>query len=137
MDEARRVDSAGLVEIGLGIMKRCGLPEPASLKEVLETWSSEFAFKMLQLSMRPMTNFGLLLGLAWAFVGLHDAMTSSALLSAASRTTLTQIVRRERESLEICFKELKDDKTLCADFHRGYSLGSAEIGSCFGENVDI
>jgi hypothetical protein len=137
MDEARRIDSAGLVELGLKMMKRCGLQEPASLKEVLETWPSEFGFKMLELSMRPMANFGVLLGLAWAFVGLHDVMTSSRLLSVASQAVLRQIVRRERECLEICFTELKDDKIRCADFHRGYDLGRAEIGSCFGQTIVI
>jgi Iron-containing redox enzyme len=137
MDEARRIDSAGLVELGLDMMKRSGLPEPASLKEVLETWPSEFAFKILQWSMRPLENFGLLLGLAWAFVGLHDVMTSSMLLSSASKAVLMQIVRRERDCLEICFNELKDDKIRCADFHRGYGLGRAEMGSCFGQNMDI
>jgi Iron-containing redox enzyme len=137
MDEARRIDSAGLVELGLKMMQRCGLPEPASLKEVLETWPSEFGLKMLELSMRPMANFGVLLGLAWAFVGLHDAMTSSRLLSVASQAVLRQIVRRERECLEICFTELKDDKIRCADFHRGYGLGRAEIGSCFGQTLVV
>ena len=137
MDEARRVDSTGLVELGLAMMKRSGFPEPACLKEVLETWPSEFAFKMLPLSMRPMANFGLLLGLAWAFVGLHDVMTSSVLLSTANKAALMQIVRRERDCLEICFKELKDDKARCADFHRGYDLGRVEIGSCFGQNVVV
>lgn len=134
MDEARRIDSAGLVELGLEMMKRSGLPEPASLKEVLENWPSEFALKMLHLSMRPMASYGLLLGLAWAFVGLHDVVASSALLSAASKAALTLIVRRERDCLEICFKELKDDKIQCADFHRGYALGNAEVESCFGTN---
>ena len=137
MDEARRTDSAGLVELGLELMKGCELPEPASLKEVLETWPSEFALKMLNLSMRPMANFGVLLGLAWAFVGLHDVMTSSTLLSDASQAILRQIVRRERDCLEICFTELKNDKIRCADFHRGYDRGRAEIASCFGQNMVI
>ena len=137
MDEARRTDSTGLVELGLGMMQSSGLPKPASLKEVLETWPSEFALKMLQLSMRPMANLGSLLGLAWAFVGLHDVMTSSMLLSATSRAALMQIVHRERACLEICFNELKDDKIRCADFYRGYGLGRAEIASCFGQNVTV
>lgn len=137
MDEVRRIDSAGLVELGLGMIQSSGLPKPASLNEVLETWPSEFALKMLQLSMRPMANLGSLLGLAWAFVGLHDVMTTSVLLSAASRAVLTQIVDRERASLEICFNELKNDKIQCANFYLGYDLGKAEIGSCFGQNAVI
>lgn len=135
MDEARRIDSAGLVELGLEMMKRFGLPEPASLKEVLDNWPSEFALKMLHLSMRPMASYGLLLGLAWAFVGLHDIVASSTLLSATSKAALTQIVRRERACLEICLKELEDEKIQYADFHRGYALGNAEVDSCFGPTV--
>ena len=88
MDEARRIDSAGLVELGLEMIKRSGLPEPESLKEVLENWPSGFALQMLHWSMRPMANFGLLLGLAWAFFGLHDAVASSKLLSRTSTAGL-------------------------------------------------
>lgn len=135
MDEARRIDSAGLVELGLEMMKRSDLPEPTSLKEVLENWPSEFALKMLHLSMRPMASYGLLLGLARAFVGLHDIVASSTLLSAASKAALTQIVRRERDCLEICLKELEGDKIQYADFHRGYALGNVEVESCFGPTV--
>lgn len=135
MDEARRIDSAGLVELGLEMMKRSGIPEPASLKEVLDNWPSEFALKMLHLSMRPMSSYGLLLGLAWAFVDLHDTVASSTLLSAASKAALTQIVRRERDCLEICLKELENDKIQYADFLRGYALGNAEVKSCFGPTV--
>lgn len=137
MDEARRIDSAGLVELGLEMMKRSGLPEPANLKEVLENWPSEFALKMLHLSMRPMANYGLLLGLSWAFVGLHDIVASSTLLSAASKAALTQIVRRERDCLKICLKELEDDKIQYADFHRGYALGNLEVESCFSPTLVI
>lgn len=64
---------------------------------------------MLHWSMRPMANFGFLLGLAWAFFGLHDAVASSKLLSRTSTAGLLQIVRRERDCLEVCFQELKDD----------------------------
>lgn len=132
MDEVRRMDSAGLVELGLEMIKRSGMAKPASLKEVLKTWPSEFAIKMLHLSMRPMANAGSLLGLAWAFVSLHEAMASSPLLSAAGQAALNQIVRRERVCLEICFGELKEDKIQSADFHRGCGLAMAEIGACFG-----
>lgn len=135
MDEARRNDCIGLVELGLGMIQSPGLPKPANVKDVLEAWPSEFALNMLQLSMRPMANLGLLLGLAWAFVGLHDAMTSSVLFSAASQAVLTQIVRRERDCLKICFEEIKYDKPQCADFYQGYSLGRAEIATCFGQNI--
>ena len=136
MDEARRLDNAGLVELGLEMIKLLGLAQPTSLKEVLETWPSEFAIKMLELSMRPMANSGLLLGLSWAFVGLHEAMTSSMLLSTTSKAALMQIVRREQDCLEVCFNELKDDKIRSADFYKGLSLGRAEIAGCFEQGID-
>jgi len=133
MDEVRRTESVGLVELGLEILKRSGLPEPGSLKEVLQSWHSEFALMMLRLSMRPKGNAGLLLGLASAFVSLHDAMTLSTLLSAASREILAQIVRREQDSLNICLEELKEDEVQYQEFYRGHNLGRAEIGSCFSK----
>ena len=135
VDEANRTDSIGLVELGLEMVNHSGALQPASLKDILDKWPSEFALKMLHLSMRPMENFGLLLGLAWAFVGLHHIMASSMLLSASSRHVCTQIVRRERECLNVCFEEMKDDKVKSASFHRGYGLGTAEIEYCFGTNM--
>ncbi|KAF7511157.1 hypothetical protein GJ744_005388 [Endocarpon pusillum] len=135
MDEVRRIDSVGLVELGLEMTRRSGLRQPTSLKEVLESWPSEFACKMLQVSMRPMAHPGLLLGLAAAFVGLHDAMTSSKLLSTTSKAVLKQIVRRERDSLKICLDELQDDKIECAEFHRGHGIGRAEIENCLDQNL--
>ena len=135
MDEARRLDSVGLVDLGLELMENLGLAQPGSLKDVLEAWPSSFALQMLELSVKPMTNCGLLIGLAWAFAGLHDAMTSSSLLSTTSRATLIQISNRERECLKVCFDELKDDKIRREDFYRGYTLGMVEVQSCFGGEV--
>ena len=131
MDEACRMESAGIVELGMEMIRELGLPSPADLKQILETWPSQFAVQMLQLSGRPMANGTHLLGMAWAFVGLHDAMASSALLSGASQTVLAQIAARERKCLETCLRELKHDKNRCADIYRGYHLGRAEIESCF------
>ena len=136
MDEARREDSVGLVELGSEIMCEAGLEEPASLKTVLDAFPSAFALKMLELSVRPMAHFGLLLGLAWSFVSLHDALTSSVLLSAKSQAILMQIVRRERDSMRVCYKELKNEADQLENFFQGYRLGRAEIGRCFGRNLD-
>ncbi|KAI9791594.1 MAG: hypothetical protein M1816_003680 [Peltula sp. TS41687] len=130
MDEVRRTESVGVVELGLEMTRSCGLPEPACLKDVLRGWPSEFALRMLHWSMRPMANAGLLLGLAWAFVGLHDAMASSTLLSASSREVLRQMAARERDSLRICLEELQGDELVCKSFWRGYSLGKKEIEEC-------
>lgn len=134
MDELRRTKVIGLVELGQEMMKRCGLPEPECLKEVLNNRHTEFALMMLHLSMRPIANAGLLLGLARAFVSLHDSMTSFTLLSAASREVLSQIARREHDSLDDCLEELKGDEVRYVEFVRGYNIGRVEIESCFGED---
>jgi phage terminase Nu1 subunit (DNA packaging protein) len=133
MDEVRRTDAGGLVELGLEMVarlarRRChddsgsvrhaddvgtvggadadadadadfdsdsdsntdadanadaaggiaDAPPPASFKEVLDRWPSDFALAMLHASMRPVANTGLLLGLAWAFVGLHELLADAA-----------------------------------------------------------
>ena len=139
MDEVRRTNSIDLVGLGQEIMKRYGLQELACLQEVLYNWKSEFALMMLHLSMRPVTNEGLLLGLARAFVDLHYVMASSTLLSASSRVIIGQIAARERYSLDVCIQDLKGDGFQFAEFVRGYSLGRVEIercGICL-ENVEL
>lgn len=136
MDEVRRTENFGIVELGLEMMRRSGFPEPECLKEVLTNRQSEFATTMLHLSMRPIENASLLLGLARAFVGLHEAMVSSStvLLSAASREVLGQMACRERESLTICLEELKGEESRYEAFCQGHDLGKREIESCFGES---
>lgn len=136
MDEVRRSDSAGLVELGLEMMQALKLKRPTSLKEVLEAYPSDFAVQMLHLSMRPMENFGFLLGLAWAFIGLHELMATSPLLLPARRAVLTQMVRRERDSLEVTFTNLKADERLLVDFSQGFEVGRREILKCFPKGAD-
>ena len=136
MDEARRNDSAGIVELGLEMMQQLKLSRPANLKEVMEAYPSEFAEQMLHLSMRPMDNFGLLLGLAWSFVGLHDLTASSALLSPGRRAVLSQMVRREKECLETCFQELKGDASHIQAFQTGNDMGRKEISKCFANGLE-
>ena len=64
MDEARRTDVVGILELGVEMARQAGLTVPQSLKEALEEWPSDFAVAMLHLSMRPNKNSGLLLGLS-------------------------------------------------------------------------
>ena len=134
MDEVRRHDSAGLHELGLAMIRRQSLPEPESLKDVLETWPSEFAVRMMHLSMRPMANFGFLLGLSWAFVRLHQVLISSPLLGEREQKTLQLLVQREIDCLKVCYTELQGDSLLCADFHRGHEVGKAEVATCLSRD---
>ncbi|KAK8155454.1 hypothetical protein BC567DRAFT_149232, partial [Phyllosticta citribraziliensis] len=80
MDEVRKHGDCGLVEIGLRILQRVpdGLSKPPSLlKQVLDRWPNAFALDMLHLSMRPVESHASLLGMAKAFVELHDAVAKS------------------------------------------------------------
>ncbi|KAF3313127.1 hypothetical protein TWF173_006301 [Orbilia oligospora] len=132
MDEVRRKESIGLVELGLEMVKFSGSMEPTCLKDVLETWKSDFGLLMLHLCQRPIENTGLLLGLAMAFVDLHDAVAlSPILLSNDSRRLLHDIAKRERDNLDLCLQELESTPPRFLDFCRGYHLGRAEIDRCF------
>ncbi|KAK6335010.1 hypothetical protein TWF718_010452 [Orbilia javanica] len=132
MDEVRRKESTGLVELGLEMIKAAGFIEPTCLKDVLETWRSDFGLLMLHLCKRPVENTGLLLGLAMAFVDLHDAVAlSPTLLPAKSRRILHDIAKRERENLDLCLRDLETTPPRFLDFWRGYHLGRAEIDRCF------
>lgn len=127
MDEARRTDGVGLVELGLALTEKIGGPKPSSLAEVLTRWPSEFALTMLHWSMRPAANGAMLLGLAWAFVALHDAMAGCELFSARHQEDLRQIARRERDGLAGCLAELKMKEGDLALFWQGYWAGKREI----------
>ncbi|KAK6511609.1 hypothetical protein TWF481_000524 [Arthrobotrys musiformis] len=132
MDEVRRKESIGLVELGLEMVKVSGFAEPTSLKDVLENWRSDFGLLMLHLCKRPIENTGLLLGLAMSFVDLHDAVASSpTFLSSDSRRLLSNIAKRERDNLESCLRDLQDNPPRFLDFCRGYHFGRAEIDRCF------
>ena len=130
MDEARRTDSVGLVELGLALTEKYGLSKPSSLSDALTRWPSEFALTMLHWSMRPTAHGAMLLGLAWAFVALHDAMADSDVFSAAHQADLRQIARRERDGLRGCLHEVKMQKDDYAMFCQGYYVGKTEIEKC-------
>ena len=134
MDEVRRLDSAGIVEMGLEMMQRAGHSKPGCLRDVLEGRDSHFAIQLLHLSMRPVQNRAMLLGLAWAFSGLHDAVVGSEsieLLSPESKQNLGLIAGRERAGLRVCLDELEGDEAQVAEFCRGFELGRGEIETSF------
>lgn len=134
MDEVRRPEAAGIVEMGLEMMQRAELPGPGCLQDVLEGRDSRFAVQLLHLSMRPMQNRAMLLGLAWVFSGLHDAVATSGsfeLLSPESKQNLGLIASRERAGLQVCLDELKSDRLLAAEFCKGVELGKEGIEISF------
>lgn len=128
MDEVRREDRVGLVELGLEMMQRAGLAEPAHLADVLDSKDPSFARDMLHWSMHPVKHASFLLGLTAGFVDLHDAVSSSpSLLSPGSRDVLAQIACRERNNLEVCLDELRENHKEYAEFQRGHRLAMDEI----------
>ncbi len=131
MDQANKTDSLGLVEIGQELLRNWGFQEVGSLKDVLDKWESQSAATMAHLAMRPFTNKGLLIGMAMAFASLHGELASSNLLCQSSKEALSDITRRETESLQECLKELDDsERRHCS---RGYWFAATQLKSCFGE----
>ena len=129
MDEARKTDSVGLVEVGQELLRRWGHPEAGSLKEVLERWDAQPAMAMAHLAMRPFANKGLLVGMAVGFTCLHAELASSRWLCRGSREALGDIARRETENLEHCLEGLDaDERGHCG---RGYWFVAAQLGGCF------
>ena len=141
MDEVRRTENIGLVELGLEIVKKLepGVGEPTCLKDILDTWpGSDLAMLMLHLCHRPIEHSGLLLGLAMAFVDLHEAVAGSDwLLSPLSARVLQDIARRERENIHACLEELRRVESHYANFCRGYCLARADIEMCFERNNTV
>lgn len=127
MDEARRTDTMGLVNIGMELAQACGVKPPATLHEVLERWPCRFSLDMLHLAMRPVANRDLLLGMMTGFLCLQDAVAASDLLSFETRNALVQLTLREREGLEVCKNELRGDDIKLQDFDKGNMLVYREL----------
>lgn len=115
-------------------------PLPTCLRDVMEQKgqhrhdghedadSTAFALAMLHWSMYPVTNMGLLLGLARAFVDLEIWVTQvDNLLSVSSRSALEAIVERKLTHLQSCRGELEKDEQQARNFQRGYALGRNAI----------
>ena len=131
MDEARRTATVGLIEMGLHMVEQAGLPQPTSLKEVLELWPCEFSVALLHLSMRPNKNRALLLGLASAFSALHGAVLRSRLLPPMDREVLRSIIWTERQAFKLCAEGEKLTEQSWLEYQRGQELGEKAVaGLC-------
>ncbi|KAI9049978.1 hypothetical protein LZ554_006124 [Drepanopeziza brunnea f. sp. 'monogermtubi'] len=135
MCEVRRPNSLGLAGIGMSMMAQHGpsLAALPSLQHVLQAWPSEFAFHMLQISMRPVEYKGQLIGMATAFAQMHAVIARSRLpwLSAQDQVTLQAIAQRELEGLEFCWEQLEMDGEVYAECCKGYLVAEQEIKKCF------
>lgn len=133
--EVQRADSLGLTGIGLNIMVQHDLCLTAlpSLQAVLNVYPSEFALHMLHISMRPIEQRAILIGMATAFAKMHSALATSKsfLLSPHDQDVLQKIAQRELEGLEFCWEELKVDGKAYASCCEGYLTAADEITACF------
>ncbi|KAI2678232.1 hypothetical protein DTO013E5_9704 [Penicillium roqueforti] len=131
MDEARRIAKVGLIEIGLHMVKHAGLPQPISLQQVLDLWPCEFSVALLHLSMRPIKNRSLLLGLASAFSALHGAVLRSKLLPLMDQEYLRSIIWTERLAFKLCAEDEKLTEQRYDEYQRGQELGTKAVaGLC-------
>ena len=134
MDETRRTHFVDLVEIGLEMMEKARICKPKGLQDVLQGEDSEFALSMLSLAMRPIEYKDALIGMAWACMGLHEALATSTsfdLLSLKTKAVLASMARRERLGLQICLDELQSDQARYAQFCKGLKMVRSEIVSLF------
>ncbi|KAL8901685.1 MAG: hypothetical protein Q9207_005086 [Kuettlingeria erythrocarpa] len=134
MDEMRRTDAIDLHSIGVEVTKNTGIPQPRGLQDALRGEESVFAVSMLALSMRPIEHRDTLLGMAWAFMRLHEALATSAstrLLTPQTKAALRDIARRELLGLQVFMDELKADQARRAHFGHGFNRVRREIEEIF------
>jgi hypothetical protein len=136
-DEYDRSDCVDLVDLGREMMASANMPRPACVKDVLRHTTGSGATELLHLSMRPTEHREALLGMAWAFVSLHELMASSEyehILSGESRAALEGIAMRERAGLQICLSEISGDRASFQSFCDGFALAQGKIVTCFSVN---
>ena len=75
-----------------------------------------------------------LLGMAWTFVELHEAVACKGcnLLSDTSRRTLGEIARREREALGLCRDSLSGDEERKRSLEAAALYSRRQIIACLG-----
>ncbi|KAE8385114.1 hypothetical protein BDV23DRAFT_191073 [Aspergillus alliaceus] len=132
MDEARREDPLGLVEIGLDIINQTGSTAPRDLDEVLRRWPSPFAYTLATLALRPRKHTWRLFGITQAFVHLHQHLSvHGSIMSPRSRTALMEISAREQTILDALRHGEVENGPEARELHAGYLMAKTEIAACF------
>jgi hypothetical protein len=76
-----------------------------------------------------------LVGVAWAFMEMHEMVAGleveRAVLSEEGTRVLKGIAARERAALEVCRKEIEGEEEHNEDFRRGVGIGRRAIETCF------
>lgn len=133
-DEYKRSDCIDLVGLGREMMATADMPSATCIKEVLDQTSDSSAVELPHLSMKPMEHREILLGMAWAFVALHELIASpayKAVLSRESAVALKEIAGRERAGLKVCLDEISRDRASFDKFCSGFALAHERIAACF------
>jgi hypothetical protein len=141
MDEVHRTDdghAVGLVELGLELCHKGSMQIPSSLKEAVALGNDEsvsFSQWMIWMGMRWLTYRDLLVGMAWAFMEMHEALARChgdiALLSEESRCVLQEIATRERKGLGVCKEEIYQNSQRKEEFSKGLGIARRAIEACF------
>lgn len=131
MDEARRSDRAGLVDIGLELCQTCGITGLQSLQHVLNRFPDPFCITMLQLSMESARRKWTLLGMSYGFLTLQDAVARSDLLDAISKCSLQLLIARERVVFSECLKRIPQHGQERTDFSEGFAWAQDTFSSYF------
>jgi hypothetical protein len=132
MDEVRRTDDGqaiGLIELGFEMCQRVGLSKPKSMGDAVSLGSADsvaFAEWTVWMGMRWLTHRDMLIGMAWAFMEMHEMIVESTfdhlVLSEEGLHVLKGIAERERSGLEVCKKEIEADEAGNAQFRTGHLI---------------
>jgi len=141
LDEMNRVGCTGIIELGIEMMHNTTKDQPEGLHSVIEcTGDDDSAGAMLQLSMHPRKHGDRLVGMAWAFVSLHEQLgmtdPESRILSSESKLQLLGIAKRERAALGVYLRELlgSSDRYRLSAFLSGCEKATNMISQCFKES---
>lgn len=114
-----------------------GLSKPKSMRDAVSLGNPEsiaFVELMVWMGMRWLTHCDMLIGMAWAFMEVHEMIAYSrvdlSMLSEESLRLLTNIAKRERSGLKVCKKEVEVDEARNADFKRGNDIAWKAIEAC-------
>ena len=137
----RRTDAGqaiGIVELGFEMCQRAGLEKPKNMRGAValgNVQAVEFAEWMVWVGMRWSTWGNVLVGVAWAFMEMHEMVAGleveRAVLSEEGMRVLKGIAERERTGLEACRKEIGGDEERNKEFRRGVGIGRRAVEACF------
>jgi hypothetical protein len=137
MDEVHRTDDGqaiGIIELGLEMCRAAGMKEPSCFRDAVMLGNAEsvaFSEWMVWMGMRWLEHRDVLVGMAWAFMEVHEVLVEAGsdgvLLDGKSRQILKGIAARERKGLEVCKKEIYQDAQRTADFKKGVAIARKAI----------